>query len=265
LPFGLKEEQEWGQITDSAVALSLAAANTDHCTLSRLFIAIAENRAGSAIRARFIGMSRRQRTRRNDGVHPTYATILDQAIVVLIEDGFDRFNVQRVLDGAGVSRATLYNHFTDVDTLIEAALVATFSQETDLYRARLAGIVENAPDHAAFRQALRLHLEDFSHLPAAVRLRRTHTIALSATRPNLAASITAIQDQITQTWSATIRDAQERGFVRSELDPHTTAVMVLSITLGRIVDDAASNHIGDERWASAMFDIIDRAMLTPEH
>lgn len=220
--------------------------------------------ASDAFRARFEHMSRRQRTRRNDGVHQTYTAILEQAKAVLTEDGFDRFNVQRVLDGAGVSRATLYNHFTDVDTLIEAALVATFAQETDLYRSRLAGIVEEAPDMAAFRKLLRTLIDDFSHLPAVVRLRRTHTIALSATRPNLAASISKIQDQITETWSTTIRDAQAKGFVRSDLEPHATAVMVLSITIGRIVDDAASNHIGDKKWAAAMLDILERAMLTPE-
>ncbi len=68
-------------------------------------------------------MSRRQRTRRHEGAHPTYDKILEQATTVLSDDGFDQFNVQRVLDGAEVSRATLYNHFADVDTLIEAALV----------------------------------------------------------------------------------------------------------------------------------------------
>jgi len=215
--------------------------------------------------ASLVAMSRRQRTRRSEGVNNSYTTILEQAKVALTEDGFDRFNVQRVLDGAGVSRATLYNHFDDVDTLIEAALVATFAQETDLYRARMAGLVQEATDRAAFKEALRTLITDFSHLPAVVRLRRTHTIALSATRPKLAVSIAAIQDQITETWSQTIREAQVRGFVRSELDPHATAVMVLSITLGRIVDDAASNQLGDERWAEAYFDVLDRAMLTPEH
>jgi AcrR family transcriptional regulator len=184
-------------------------------------------------------------------------------MVVLTDDGFDQFNVQRVLDGAGVSRATLYNHFTDVDTLIEAALVATFTQETDLYRARLAGIVDDAPDRAAFRDRLHSLIQDFSHLPAAVRLRRTHTIALSATRPQLAASIAELQDQINETWSATIRDAQARGFVRTDLDPHATAVMVLSVTIGRIVDDAARNKLGDKRWAEACFDLLATAMLPP--
>lgn len=208
-------------------------------------------------------MSRRQRTRRHEGVHPTYAKILEQATTVLNEDGFDQFNVQRVLDGAEVSRATLYNHFTDVDTLIEAALVATYTQETDLYRARLATLIDDAHDHAGFREALRTLNNEFSLLPAAVRLRRTHTIALGATRPALAASIAELQDQITETWSTTIRDAQARGFVRSDLDPRTTAVMVLSLTIGRIVNDAAGNQISDEQWASASFDIFDRAMLTP--
>lgn len=184
-------------------------------------------------------------------------------MVVLTEDGFDLFNVQRVLDEADVSRATLYNHFTDVDTLIEAALVATFAQETDLYRSKLAGIVDDAPDLPTFRDTLWALIEEFSHLPAIVRLRRAHTIALGATRPDLAASIMQTQDEITQTWSDTIRNAQERGFVRSDLDPHATAVLVLSITLGRIVDDAAGNQLGDERWASAYFDILERAMLAP--
>jgi hypothetical protein len=40
--------------------------------------------------------------------------------------------------------------------------------------------------------------------------------------------------------------------------------MVLSLTIGRIVNDAAGNQISDEQWASAFFDILDRAMLTPE-
>lgn len=208
-------------------------------------------------------MSRRQRSRRHEGVHPTYTAILEQAMVVLTEDGFDRFNVQRVLDGAQISRATLYNHFPDVDSLIEAALVATFTQETDLYRSRLANIVEDAPDRAAFREALRILMNDFSRLPAVVRLRRAHTMVLSAARPQLATAVAELQDQINEVWGQTIRDGQARGFIREDLDPHEVAVMVLSLTLGRIVDDVAGDSIGDERWAAAAFDVFDRAMVTP--
>jgi AcrR family transcriptional regulator len=149
-------------------------------------------------------MSRRQRSRRHEGEHPTYTAILEQAMAVLTEDGFDRFDAQRVLDGAGVSRATLYNHFAD--TLIEAVLIATFTRETDLYRARLATIVDDASDRAAFREVLRTLMNHFSHLPDTVRLRRAHTMVLSAARPQLATAIAELQDQISETWSQTIRD-----------------------------------------------------------
>jgi AcrR family transcriptional regulator len=209
-------------------------------------------------------MSRRQRSRPQDGDNPTSARILEQAMIVVTEDGFDQFNVQRVLDGAGVSRTTLYNHFTDVDTLIERALVATFAQETDHYVALLGTIVADAPDRAAFGDAVRSLITAFSHLPAAVRLRRTHTIALGAARPTLQASIAEQQDRITAAWATTISDAQQRGFIRRDLEPHATAVMVLSITIGRIVDDAAGEQISDQQWASAFIDIAERAILTPE-
>jgi hypothetical protein len=39
--------------------------------------------------------------------------------------------------------------------------------------------------------------------------------------------------------------------------------MVLSITLGRIVDDVAGNRIGDQRWAAVAFIVFDRTMVTP--
>jgi hypothetical protein len=91
-----------------------------------------------------------------------------------------------------------------------------------------------------------------------------YTIALSATRPTLATSIAEIQDQITQTWSTTISEAQARHFLRGDLDPHATAVMVLSLTIGRIVDNAGRNQLNDDEWASAIFDILDKAFLTAQ-
>jgi len=172
--------------------------------------------------------------------------------------------VQRVLDGAGIRRATLYNHFTDVDTLIEAALVATFTRVTDLCHARLAGIADEAPDQDAFRDKLRSLIREFSRLPPTVRLRQTHTIALSATHPQWAKSIVELQNQTAEALSTTIRDAQVRGFLRSDLDPHATAVMGLSVRISRFVDDAADHRLGDERWAAAYFNALDKAMLTPE-
>jgi len=128
-------------------------------------------------------MTRRQRSTRRSAIRPTYTKILEHARVVLNEDGFDRFNVQRVLDTAEVSRATLYRHFPDVDSLIEAALVENFRGVVDLYPGMVVDMVERSTDADDFRRAVRDFLSTFSTIPT-IRLQRTHTIALAATRPD---------------------------------------------------------------------------------
>ena len=208
-------------------------------------------------------MSRRQRSTKAPAVRPTYTKILEHAMAVLNEDGFDRFSVQRVLDTAEVSRATLYRHFPDVDTLIEVALVENFRGVVNLYLGMVADMVERTSDLEGFRTAVRAFLETFSTIPATVRLQRTHTIALGSTRPNLAEAIASVQETLTDGWDATFQEAQRRGFLRRDLDTRAVAVILQSMGLGRIVDDAATTHLGNERWAQAMFEFVDRAILSP--
>lgn len=64
-------------------------------------------------------MYRRQRATSAEARQPTQTRIVNAAVTVMREDGFDRLNIQRVLELAAVSRATLYNRFGDVDSLIE--------------------------------------------------------------------------------------------------------------------------------------------------
>lgn len=209
-------------------------------------------------------MSRRQRVSRTGDTRSTHEKILKQAVNVINEDGFDMFNVQKVLELAGVSRATLYLHFSDVDDLIEAALVATYAQEIAVNRALLDDLIDKCPDKQSFRNALRDVIDLTSRIPAAVRLRRTHTIALCATRPTLAAAIAKEQDELTAACEHTVREAQRRGFARADLDARVFGEMMQAIPLGRIVGDAGSERISDERWAATYFDILDRAILTPD-
>jgi AcrR family transcriptional regulator len=191
--------------------------------------------------------------------------ILEQAKVELSEQGFDGFSVHRVLEAADVSRGTLYHHFPDVDGLIEAALVATFSQENRVQQALLLELLDRSTDIHSFRDGLREHLRVFSMLPPVIRLRRTHTISLSATRPSLASKITVAQDEITDTWAHVVVEAQRRGFVRGDVEPRSVAVMVQAFGLGRIVDDAANERLDNDRWADILFDVIDRGVLSGWH
>jgi AcrR family transcriptional regulator len=189
--------------------------------------------------------------------------LLEEATAALDEEGFDQFNVQRVLDRAGVSRATMYRHFEDVDGLIEAALGEVYRREVDRYSAISIELIASATDPAQFRRLLRTMLDGFSAISPTVRLQRAHTIALAATRPRLATAIALVQEAVTDRWTSVVVEGQRRGFLRADLDPRAAAVVIQALTIGRIVDDAGTTHLGNDRWAEVLFETFDRTFLTP--
>ena len=207
-------------------------------------------------------MSRRKRLERTPNGAPIREKLLVQAMELLANDGFDRFNVQRVLDGAGVSRATLYRHFPDVDGLIEAAMVEVFRQQIDLNLRAARELVELSTDKEMFRDGIGRLLEALSKTPTQVRILRAHTVVLGTSRPELGKAVATVQESLNDGWEEVVRSAQMRGLVRKDVDPRTVGVLVQSLTFGRIIDEVAVKHMGDTNWAKALFDVLDRAFFT---
>ncbi len=56
--------------------------------------------------------------------------ILEGAIKVLIENGFDNSSMDKIAEVAGVSKRTIYNHFTSKESLFQA-IVADFLKQRD--------------------------------------------------------------------------------------------------------------------------------------
>ncbi|MEN9802475.1 MAG: hypothetical protein RLZ37_1600 [Actinomycetota bacterium] len=207
---------------------------------------------------------RRQHRRGTDTqMHPTYEKILNTAVDVLIEQGFDKFNVQDVLDRAEISRGTLYHHYGDVDSVIEAALAASFSRELTANRETLEELVNRCKTATEFRRELRRLIDSYSKLPASVRVRRAHTISLCQTRPDLDDAIRAEQDASNLAWQELIELAQEKGFARKDLDVREGAALVQGLGISRIVDEVSSEPLSDERWADVIFKIYDAFLLVP--
>ncbi len=66
------------------------------------------------------------------------AQILSGACLVFREQGYERASVDAIAARAGVSKATIYNHFRDKDALF----VATLSAETEDVRQRFLALLE---------------------------------------------------------------------------------------------------------------------------
>jgi AcrR family transcriptional regulator len=207
---------------------------------------------------------RRQNRRGTDTqMHPTYEKILETAVEILVEVGFDKFNIQEVLDRAEVSRGTLYHHFGDVDALIESALAASYSRELIFNREATRELIERCKTLTEFRRELKRQVDTYSLLPATVRLRRVHTIALCQTRPDLDEAIRIEQDSNNLEWQELIEMAQEKGFVRKDIDARVGSALVQGISISRVVDEVSSEPLSNERWAELMFQFYDAMLLAP--
>ena len=196
-------------------------------------------------------------------MHPTYEKILNTAIAVLLEQGFDLFNVQEVLDRAEVSRGTLYHHFRDVDALIEEALAGSFSREVSANRTAARELIERCKTATEYRREIKRLLVRVAETPASVRLRRVHTIALCQTRPSLEEAIRSEQDSSNREWEELVELAQSKGFVRKDVDPRVAATLLQAVGISRVVDEVSTDPLSDQQWAELTFEIYDRMLFSP--
>jgi AcrR family transcriptional regulator len=83
----------------------------------------------------------------DDDVRAKWRTILDGARQVFGQDGYERASVDRIAASAGVSKATVYRHFKDKQTLFIAVVVDTCDDMRDALERALpepGGDVEEA-------------------------------------------------------------------------------------------------------------------------
>jgi AcrR family transcriptional regulator len=180
--------------------------------------------------------------------HPTATLLLDTAVELLETVPVDAVTIPLVLEQSGVSAGSLYHHYEDISDLVEQAIVR-------IYTRRLKESVEavrtllDATDATDFRQRTE-NLITRSVDPELRRNRLERVEALGALqgRPRLVARIATAQQQITDAQAAVIAECQQRGWVRTDLDPVALSAYIQAMILGRVVDDVAEHPVDPELW-----------------
>jgi TetR/AcrR family transcriptional repressor of mexJK operon len=163
--------------------------------------------------------------------------ILNGAREVFGELGFERASVDLIAARAGVSKATVYNHFEDKKALFVAAVV----QDADEMRDRFRACLDCAGDDV--EQGLQIIGEQVMHLfltPSVARLYR-HAIAESVRLPEIGRMVfergTAV---LQETIAAHLKRWGERGALRID-DPRAAAIAFLALCQG---DLATRSRLG---------------------
>lgn len=199
--------------------------------------------------------------REREGVqHPTKVKITQAAASLLDERDVNDITVDEVLAVAGVTKGAMYHHFEDYAEVLESALIARYSIGVDwsieLLESAFTATERDADFLGRIAQVGRL-----THAPerSRVRLERARTIALAEHHPRLRRALAAEQQRLTDTLTELIADAQTRGLVHPEIDPHAGAVFVQAFTLGRVVDDISERPVDPDAWFTMIDHAVERA------
>ena len=157
--------------------------------------------------------------------------ILAGAREVFREQGFERASVDVIAARAGVSKATVYNHFEDKKALFAATVV----EESDALRASLASCLEGASDDV--EHALQVMGEKIMAVwlsPSVVALYR-QAIAEAAHLPEIGRMVFdqgtgALQDAV----AVHLARWRESGALDVD-DPHAAAVTFIALCHGDLV------------------------------
>ena len=194
------------------------------------------------------------------------AKLVDVALRILLEKGIDAVRVDEVVAAAGVTKGSLYWHFSDRNSLIKEALheyVRRLNAElVDGISSAIAGATTTNDYLARIAPVL---VDPFDPVKAHDLAQRLSLMIQAKADPELAPLMREVQVRSLTVYTDLMREAQSKGFIKPELDPRAVATALHAINFGSVVIDV----VGDEgptrdAWWGLMLFFIGSLVAPPE-
>ncbi|MEQ3553405.1 TetR/AcrR family transcriptional regulator [Pseudonocardia nematodicida] len=147
--------------------------------------------------------------------------LISLTVDLVAEHGYRGTSLQRIADAAEISKAAVLYHFASKDAVVAAA----YEQVLGELVAVVGAAVEAAPDPAT---AVQTYLDT---LLAHLAVRPGHIRLIAEALPD-EHGVTDDRPSSPRRWESLaglLSDARDRGLVRADVDPRTTAVMFLGV------------------------------------
>ena len=185
-------------------------------------------------------------------------SILLPTVAAIAAGGESSVRITEVAREAGVTQGMVSYYFKDREGLISEAQLLKFregvTQDTSGILASVKE-VENAEEFHKFLQALTRDIIDQQRAPN--RMTRIVALGASESHPDLRRHVHPAQEELIDGLEAVVTLAQQRGLIRTDLEPRAVAVFVTAYALGLVVGDIDSKRPSDQEIAR----VIDVFML----
>lgn len=192
-------------------------------------------------------------------IHPTKERLILTTVSLMEGDHPDKVHVDEVLAKSGISKGSLYHHFEDFGDLIEAALIFRFSANVDRNIVAITDMITTVANRAEFYEGLgRITIMTQGRELAPIRFERARALGIAGSSDRFRARLGAEQQRVTDALTDLFREAQSRGWMNTEFDPHAAAVFIQAYTLGKVVDDVTPEPMDPDAWVALISRIADK-------
>ena len=168
---------------------------------------------------------------------PDLHEIVEKTIVLLERDGAVGFRIEDLIAQTGISKSSLYLHFGDRDGLIAVALESAFVRDV---RANLDGaiaIFSKVKTKKQLQQAIPILVDAALNLRNDARWQRVMVLSSARHRQDLLKRISDSQTMFNSALEEIVRDKQQLGIIRNDLDAREIGVLIQAAIFGRIFRD----------------------------
>jgi AcrR family transcriptional regulator len=194
----------------------------------------------------------------------TRSRILNAAIEMMESGGESSVRLSAIAEAMGIKEPSIYHHFANRTELINAVYVEWYWQclKTDIPVEAMMVLVETKEDYVrAVRKTMEWSYRPERHHSRAIRL---SVLAAAQRNPELAVAINDINKKFLATIADAALVAQQKGWLRTDLDPMAIAYWLHGQIIGRTVAEMDPGHVDLAQWDKVSFEAVLGLMLSPE-
>ena len=197
-------------------------------------------------------------------VESTRSRILNAAIEMMGAGGESSVRLGAIAEALGIKEPSIYHHFTNRTELVNAAYVEWYWQslKTDIPVEAMMALVDTQEDYVrAFRKTMEWSYRPERHHARAIRL---SVLGAAQRNPELADAVNEINKKFLATVADSVLFAQQKGWLRADLDPMATAYWLHGQIVGRAVAEMDPGHVDLAQWDKVSFEAVLGLMLSPK-
>ena len=168
---------------------------------------------------------------------PDLDEVIEVTIELVLKNGDSGFRIEELIERTGISKSSLYLHFGDRDGLVGAAMSTAYLRDVKTNVDGAITLFSGISTRKQMLDAIPTLVNAALNTRDIARWQRVMVLASARHRPEMLKRISEAQTMIDTALEELIREKQNQGIVRKDLDAREMGVLIQTAIIGRIFRD----------------------------